>query len=432
MNLKPSIKGFISWSKKDSISYHMADTVKTWLPKVFEPFATIELFHSEKDINCGKGWFEVISNYIRESSFCISCITQESIDSEWLKFETFAHFPNYYLLSDRKLNNLQEPFKYLQIVKFGRTGFQGLIEFILEQIKKKYQECDIKNEVEANFEKYWVDIERGYLGTPSIYNFWTHFLRDIAPNQTIYVVVSFKGHGEEYKDRRPTGRPGRSVKISFSEVNSFFSLEKLLTKIKEDTQMELIHSQYNEIILNDDDDNNKNSNKKTILHSNNMIIIGSSHSNAVFEEVRKELRKVKSKSKFPYRFRFYKDKKYIQRDNGILTTTDKSDYFIVVRTANPFTPGRKIIMIAGSYGYSTNSGIKLIVDKNCEDTMEEIIENVGENDFVALLQSQNLDNNEGKDPKLVEIYIKTDDGWIKHKLEDHRDNYEDHRRNKTR
>lgn len=76
---------FISWS--GTASKAVAEALREWLPDFFQ---SVDPFMSGEDIVAGDLWFDRIGRALRDSQFCIICVTPENLSSSWLHFEAGA------------------------------------------------------------------------------------------------------------------------------------------------------------------------------------------------------------------------------------------------------------------------------------------------------------------------------------------------------
>ena len=71
------MKVFISWSGDRSQA--VANAFKEWLPMVLQ---YVEPWVSEKDINAGERWAQMIAGELEQANFGIICLTPENLKSE--------------------------------------------------------------------------------------------------------------------------------------------------------------------------------------------------------------------------------------------------------------------------------------------------------------------------------------------------------------
>lgn len=79
------MKVFLSWS--GDLSRCVAALLRDWLQNVLQ---TLPVFMSDKDIESGARWNDVISSNLEESDFGIIVVTREGQDKPWLLFEAGA------------------------------------------------------------------------------------------------------------------------------------------------------------------------------------------------------------------------------------------------------------------------------------------------------------------------------------------------------
>lgn len=125
---------FISWS--GTASKAVAEALREWLPDFFQ---SVEPFMSGEDIVAGDLWFDRIGRALRDSQFCIICVTPENLGSSWLHFEAGAigmaraaestgapaSVVPYLLGLDTA--DLQPPLSLYQAAAASRLGTHGLV-----------------------------------------------------------------------------------------------------------------------------------------------------------------------------------------------------------------------------------------------------------------------------------------------------------------
>src|SRR5690242_2789258 len=76
---------FISWSGERSRK--MAEALHGWLRRVIQ---TARPFHSDKDIETGAFWDDVIRGNLKTVKYAIVCCTPENVTAPWLNYEAGA------------------------------------------------------------------------------------------------------------------------------------------------------------------------------------------------------------------------------------------------------------------------------------------------------------------------------------------------------
>lgn len=81
----PKLSVFISWAGDQA--GHLARGFHDYFPDVVN---MVELFLSDRNIDKGSPWQEVLTGRIRASSCAIVCLTTDSLKSPWVAFEAGA------------------------------------------------------------------------------------------------------------------------------------------------------------------------------------------------------------------------------------------------------------------------------------------------------------------------------------------------------
>jgi TIR domain len=76
---------FISWSGEPS--EQLAEAIREWLP---DTLTYVEPFFSPRDIEKGANWVQEMTAKLKQSGFCITALTRESLNSNWIMFEAGA------------------------------------------------------------------------------------------------------------------------------------------------------------------------------------------------------------------------------------------------------------------------------------------------------------------------------------------------------
>ena len=76
---------FICWSGEQS--QQVATAMDSWLPTIFGEGST---FYSEKSIEKGTRWFEVVNRELNRATAGVVCVTLENVQAPWIHFEAGA------------------------------------------------------------------------------------------------------------------------------------------------------------------------------------------------------------------------------------------------------------------------------------------------------------------------------------------------------
>ena len=120
---------FISWS--GSRSRHLADALRSWLPKVLQ---SIKPWMSDEDISAGARWLPEVSGELSAARVGILCVTPENQAAPWLIFEAGALSKtldqNFVcpVLFDLDLGQLSGPLAQFQASRFARDGVLRLTD----------------------------------------------------------------------------------------------------------------------------------------------------------------------------------------------------------------------------------------------------------------------------------------------------------------
>src|SRR5687767_12050007 len=119
---------FISHDSKDEA---IAVELKSFLENIF---LNATVYVSGRDLQGGQTWIENIKLSLKSSQVIISIITKESINNNWIYFETGAGFTDdksIPLISDGlKFNDLPPPLSLLQARTITRQGIESLVSDI--------------------------------------------------------------------------------------------------------------------------------------------------------------------------------------------------------------------------------------------------------------------------------------------------------------
>ena len=74
----------------ESASHDVAKALKIWLPNLFQPLATEDVFLSSQDIAKGASWFNALGKVLDACDFGILCLTQANMSAPWILYEAGA------------------------------------------------------------------------------------------------------------------------------------------------------------------------------------------------------------------------------------------------------------------------------------------------------------------------------------------------------
>jgi hypothetical protein len=130
MDIKSNI--FISHGSKDET---LAVELKTFLENIF---LDSTVYVSGRDLQGGQTWIENIKLSLKSSKVIISIITKESINNNWIYFETGAGFTDdksIPLITDGlKFSDLVPPLSLLQVRTLSKKGIESLVSDISNKL----------------------------------------------------------------------------------------------------------------------------------------------------------------------------------------------------------------------------------------------------------------------------------------------------------
>jgi hypothetical protein len=152
------MKLFLSWSGEKSRLY--ADALRRWLPNVHQ---RIELFFSPSDIEKGAKWAAEIDSQLRDTRFCIVCLTSEAALSTWINFEAGAISKGIGqnrvvpILFDISKPDVSGPLSLFQLSDFGGDELKDIVK----AINAASDEDRIGDEILLRaFDRWWPDLEK--------------------------------------------------------------------------------------------------------------------------------------------------------------------------------------------------------------------------------------------------------------------------------
>lgn len=111
----------------------IANILKEFLEKLF--FMNVEVFVSGKDLEGGQIWVEELRQQLERSQAIVSVISPQSINSDWVNFESGVGFLDERTIPFVVQGNLwrdfgNTPLKYLQACKLTSEGVTKLVEYL--------------------------------------------------------------------------------------------------------------------------------------------------------------------------------------------------------------------------------------------------------------------------------------------------------------
>ncbi len=132
------IKVFISWSGE--LAKKVGQELSNWLPNILQ---NVEPYFSPDSLEKGIGWYENISDNLKDAKVGIICISKSNIDSPWLLFEAGALANKLVtskvcpLLIDIQNSELGNPLALFQCTELAREeDFKKLIMSINKEMGK--------------------------------------------------------------------------------------------------------------------------------------------------------------------------------------------------------------------------------------------------------------------------------------------------------
>jgi DNA-binding CsgD family transcriptional regulator len=164
------MKVFLSWSGRSS--FEVANSLRSWLPTVLQ---AIKPWLSEEDINKGARWAFELNEQLETTNACIVCLTPDSLNSEWIHFESGAASKVIekalicpYLVGLRK-SDLSGPLSQFQASEAIREDTFKLLKSLNEQLGTNALNSDI---LTKTFDRFWPELESSlsiiYLGTNGV------------------------------------------------------------------------------------------------------------------------------------------------------------------------------------------------------------------------------------------------------------------------
>ncbi len=157
---------FISWSGPRS--KHIAEALRSWLPKVLQ---SVRPWMSDEDIAAGSRWLPEVSGELATAKLGILCVTPENQASPWLVFEAGALSKTLEqtfvcpMLFDLDLGQLSGPLAQFQASRLDRPGMQRLVETLNFALGPSALPVESLGEI---FDVWWPKLEAQFATTPAL------------------------------------------------------------------------------------------------------------------------------------------------------------------------------------------------------------------------------------------------------------------------
>jgi hypothetical protein len=414
---------FISWAGTQSKSYHLAELLKGWLPRVLKG---VKPYVSFKDIDAGRPWLPEVFNALRKSTFTILCLSKENVQSPWIHFEAGVAARSLDgpsvcpLLIDVSPSKVRYPLSTFTSVPATKTGLWRLLTSLNSRLRPRMRE----NELKSAFEKGWPELSEdvGPLLRRQKKGFWKVLTEGMRPREPVRIVLSAKWT-VEYVNGRPTQEHGHTIQVSYNEVNAFFGFQRVLHETGH--SVELVHggirgSARGQAVL------------PASASAGTLVILGSIHANNMCKLILSD----EHLQGIPFRYGTTKEREkciWVCRDNDrrhnrrpitsypLVPAREQRhgtrrkralrvDYGIILRVTNPLNKAgtSKVLILGGNHGFGTESAIKFITNRmNCR-TLDGI---VGDNDFELLFEACVGQNCCGLPLGIKELRILKDGRW---------------------
>lgn len=152
-------KVFISWSGPQSKEVALA--LRDWIPSIT---TKVSLWLSSESLEAGKPWFEEIGKALRQSQFCIACMTSENEESSWIAFEAAIVLgasgqPGRVLPLIFRSVDLQGPLKQFQGVPTTKAGIQHLLRALNQHLGRSAEPEDV---IRHRFDTFWPELKKKF------------------------------------------------------------------------------------------------------------------------------------------------------------------------------------------------------------------------------------------------------------------------------
>jgi hypothetical protein len=249
-------KLFLTWSGSES--REIASTLRTFFQDVLHP---VEVFFSEEDIEKGSIWIEELNRHIKESQYCIVCLTNENKNNPWIIFEAgalsngIARQKVIPCLVNMKLTELEPPLSLFQAITLEKDAISKVVFQINgvsespksdDQLRRIFDVCypDLQTKIDQIREKFSGIAPLRSLQKPTISDIASSLENLFKLMQSIDGKLSAKNIDQdqtrqleqqiELKDRSLRTVASRSLKIvRLMDEKQALDLEQLRSLIEE-------------------------------------------------------------------------------------------------------------------------------------------------------------------------------------------------------
>jgi hypothetical protein len=152
------MKVFLSWSGEQS--RRVAEAIRDWLPNVHQ---RVEVFFSPNDVEKGAKWSNEIDLQLRDTRFCIVCLTPEALQSSWINFEAGAISKGIGqnriapLLLNLAKSDVSGPLSLFQLADFAVDD----IRHVVRSLNNAFEEDRLSEDLLGRaFDRWWPDLDR--------------------------------------------------------------------------------------------------------------------------------------------------------------------------------------------------------------------------------------------------------------------------------
>jgi hypothetical protein len=148
---------FVSWSGEKSRRF--GEALRSWLPNVHQ---RIEVFFSPNDIEKGAKWATEIETQLRDTQYCVVCLTPDALKSPWINFEAGAISKGIGqnritpVLLDLTKSEVSGPLSHFQLTDFNKEEMRK----VLQGINGSSEDGRLTHEMlNRAFDRWWPDLE---------------------------------------------------------------------------------------------------------------------------------------------------------------------------------------------------------------------------------------------------------------------------------
>jgi hypothetical protein len=147
---------FLSWSGEKS--RRLAEALRDWLPNVHQQ---IEIFFSPNDIEKGAKWANEIEVQLRDTQYCIVCLTPEALQSAWINFESGAISKGIGqsritpILFDITKSDVSGPLSLFQLADFEESEMLHVLKSVNASSENRLSDEILKRALE----RWWPDLK---------------------------------------------------------------------------------------------------------------------------------------------------------------------------------------------------------------------------------------------------------------------------------